>query len=36
MFLPIEEKGVKEEDSSSIILMSGKEHLKEGKKEIEM
>jgi hypothetical protein len=36
MFLPIEDKGVKEEASPSILLMSGKELLKEVKKEQEM
>jgi hypothetical protein len=32
MLLPIEEKKVKEESSTSILLMSGKELLKEAKK----
>jgi hypothetical protein len=32
MLLPIEEKKVKEEDITSILLMSGKELLKEVKK----
>jgi hypothetical protein len=36
MFLPIEEKKVKEEANTSIFLMSGKELLKEVKKEQEM
>jgi hypothetical protein len=36
IFLPIEYKGVKEEASPSIVLMSGKELLKEVKKEHEM
>jgi hypothetical protein len=36
ILLPIEDKGVKEEASSSILLMSGKELLKEFKKEHEM
>jgi hypothetical protein len=36
MFLPIEEKKVKEEASTSILLMSGKELLSEVKKEQEM
>jgi hypothetical protein len=33
MLLPIEEKKVKEEVNTSILLMSGKELLKEVKKE---
>jgi hypothetical protein len=33
MFLPIEEKKVKDEASASILLMSGKELLNEVKKE---
>jgi hypothetical protein len=36
MLLPIEEKKVKEESNTSILLMSGKELLKEVKKEQEM
>ena len=36
MLLPIEEKNVKEEANRSILLMSGKELLKEFKKEHEM
>jgi hypothetical protein len=36
MFLPIEENKVKEEANTSILLMSGKELLKEVKKEQEM
>jgi hypothetical protein len=36
MLLPIEDKGVKEEASPSILLMSGKELLNEVKKEQEM
>jgi hypothetical protein len=36
MFLPIEEKGVREEDSPSILFMGGKELLKEVKKENEI
>ena len=36
MLLPIEEKKVKEEASTSILLMSGKEILSEVKKEHEM
>jgi hypothetical protein len=36
MLFPIEDKGVKEEASPSILLMSGKELLKEVKKEQEM
>jgi hypothetical protein len=36
MLLPIEEKKVKEEANTSILLMSGKELLKEVKKEQEM
>jgi hypothetical protein len=36
MLLPIEDKGVKEEASSSILLMSGKELLNKFKKEQEM
>jgi hypothetical protein len=36
MLLPIEDKKVKEESSTSILLMSGKEILKEVKKEQEM
>jgi hypothetical protein len=36
MLFPIENKGVKEESSPSILLMSGKELLKEVKKEQEM
>jgi hypothetical protein len=36
MLFPIEDKGVKEEASPSILLMSGKEILKEVKKEQEM
>ena len=36
MLLPIEEKRVKEEARTSILLMSGKELLKEVKKEQEM
>jgi hypothetical protein len=36
MFLPIEEKQVKEETITSILLMSRKELLKEVKKEQEM
>jgi hypothetical protein len=36
MFMPIEEKKVKEEANTSILLMSGKELLKEVKKEKEM
>jgi hypothetical protein len=33
MFLPIEDKGVKEESIPRILLMNGKELLKEVKKE---
>ena len=33
MLFPIKDKGFKEEDSPSILLMSGKELLKEVKKE---
>jgi hypothetical protein len=36
MLLPIEEKKVKEEANTSILLMSGKELLSEVKKEQEM
>ena len=36
MLLPMEEKRVKEEASTSILLMSGKELLKEVKEEQEM
>jgi hypothetical protein len=36
MLLPIEEKKVKEEESTSILLMSGKEIPKQVKKEHEM
>jgi hypothetical protein len=36
MFLPIEGKDPKKEDSSSILLMSGKDLLNEAKKEQEM
>ena len=36
MLLPIEDKGVKEEEIPSILLMSGNEILKEVKKEQEM
>jgi hypothetical protein len=36
MLLPIEEKKVKEEANTSILLMSGKELLKEVKEEHEM
>jgi hypothetical protein len=36
MLLPIEEKKEKEESNTSILLMSGKELLKEVKKEKEM
>jgi hypothetical protein len=36
MFLPLEDKGFKEEASLSILLMSGKELLKEVKKDQEM
>jgi hypothetical protein len=36
MFLTIEEKKVKEEANTCILLMSGKELLKEVKKEHEM
>jgi hypothetical protein len=36
MLLPIEEKKVKEEASTSILLMSGKKLLSEVKKEQEM
>jgi hypothetical protein len=36
MLFPIEDKGVKEEVSPSILLMSGKELLKEVKKEHKM
>jgi hypothetical protein len=36
MLLPLEDKGVKEEVSLSIFLMSGKEILKEVKKDQEM
>jgi hypothetical protein len=36
MLLPIEDKKVKEETSNTILLMSGKELLDEGKKDKEM
>jgi hypothetical protein len=36
MLLPIEEKKVKDEANTSILLMSGKELLKEVKKEQEL
>ena len=36
MLLPIKDKGVKEDASSSILLMNGKELLNEVKKEYEM